>query len=214
MTTAGDYGGTFQGVAENTTLFGFSISGSLSRSVLYSLLRFYGKKSGPGPLVRVPNSSRKFWISSESRKSDRACAPAMISPGNFLGLASITMNGRRMTGSCFTSDLHPARVHLLHVCGNIADDDVGVVGAGKLQDVPFGNGVVADDPIALRFDAGRSPKIVREFAAADALKIDKLALWLRRFSSMRRRRWSCREHAPDRLAGRRCKVHCGSTGAC
>ena len=173
-----------------------------------------GKKSGPGPLVCAPNSSRKFCTLSESRKSDKRPRPGGIHLREFLWVGFHDDERTAHHRVALDQNFHSTRRHLAHLRRNVTDDDVGVVAARELQNVTFGNRVVSDDPIALWLDARQPPQGVHEFAAADALKINEARLGSRRFCGARRRRSSCRECAPDRPAGRRCTIHCASTGAC
>src|SRR5262245_59769789 len=74
-----------------------------------------------------------------------------------------------------------------------------MVRTGELQDVPFGNGLVLDDPIAFRLHTSKAPQIVSELAAADALKVHEICFRfgdlaqclsaVRHAANMRRVRW-------------------------
>ncbi len=70
----------------------------------------------------------------------------------------------------------PRGIHFAEPGGDVADDDVGVVGAGELQDVELGDGLVLEDPVAFGFDAGGAPEIVGQLAAADALEVHEAGL--------------------------------------
>ena len=76
-----------------------------------------------------------------------------------------------MIGSPLTRTSIPSEYILPDHGRNVAHHHIGVVGAAELQDVPLGNRVVLDHPIAFGFDLRQPPEGVRHFAAANALKI-------------------------------------------
>lgn len=57
----------------------------------------------------------------------------------------------------FDQNLHARAVHFAEMGRHIADDDIGVIRARKLQDVEFRVRLVFQHPLALGFDAGQPP---------------------------------------------------------
>jgi hypothetical protein len=92
MTTNGDFAGTFQSNAENTTPSNFSSGGTVSRSVLYKLL------PGSGGTLNIPGTAIGFFDFGSDGSLTFTAGP----PPERTTITSLQLNGRIATISSVT----------------------------------------------------------------------------------------------------------------